>query len=282
MNTIFEKIAEAVKQNKNIAVCTIVNTKGSTPRKVGGKMIVYEHGEIFGTIGGGELEHTVIEDAIKQIKKGEPAIFRHDLLHQHGMCCGGTVDIYIEPVMKKNKLYIFGAGHTGKALAKLAMNFDFEVILIDERTNPVPLNQASAKNSDRNDDDSSDFKSTDDVKAFNKLALHYTQALPLLPFDDHTFICIMTYSHPYDRDILAYCLKKPFAYLGMIGSKRKVEMTKKMFLDGGLAIPDELEKVDMPMGLNIGAEGPDEIALSILAKLVAVKNGVTEKSEFIS
>lgn len=258
MQNIFDKIAEAAKRNKSVALCTIVNTKGSTPRKVGAKMLVYENGEIFGTIGGGELERAVIEDALEQLKNGKPQIFHHDLLHQHGMCCGGTVDIYIEPVMKKNKLYIFGAGHTGQALARYASTLNFEIVIIDDRKEN--LDEVEIEN-------------------LNKLNLHYSQALPLLPFDAHTYICIMTYSHPYDRDILAYCLKKTFAYLGMIGSKRKVEMTKKMFIEGRIATPDELEKVDMPMGFDIGAEGPDEIALSILAKLVAVKNGVREVKE---
>jgi xanthine dehydrogenase accessory factor len=82
----------------------------------------------------------------------------------------------------------------------------------------------------------------------------------------------MTYSHPYDRDILAYCLKKPSAYIGMIGSNRKVEMTKKMFADSGIGTMEALEKVDMPMGIDIGAEDPEEIAISILAKLIEVKN----------
>ncbi len=84
----------------------------------------------------------------------------------------------------------------------------------------------------------------------------------------------MTYSHPVDRDILAYCIKKPHAYLGMIGSQRKVELTKKMFMQGLKISYEQLEKVDMPMGLNIGAEGPDEIALSIISKIIQVKNNI--------
>ena len=254
MKNIFEKISEAQKQNKNIALCTIVFFKGSTPRKTGAKMIVYEDGKIYGTIGGGELEKSVIENALGQIRQGTPKLFRHDLLHQHNMCCGGTVDIYIEPIMIKNKLYIFGAGHTGQALAKYAANFNFETVLIDDRK---------------------EYVDECEIESVNKMNLDYRLALPLLPFDENTFICIMTYSHPMDRDILAFCLKKPFAYLGMIGSERKVEMTKKMFVDAGIGTMEELERVDMPMGISIGAEGPEEIALSIVAKLIAVKNKVT-------
>ncbi|HEY4797765.1 MAG TPA: XdhC/CoxI family protein [Bacteroidia bacterium] len=250
MNDIFENISSS-RSTHNIALCTIVSSKGSTPRKVGAKMIVYENGTISGTIGGGELEKSVIKDALVQLKKKEPKIFRHDLLHQHNMCCGGTVEIFIEPIMKKNKLYIFGVGHTGLALAKYAVDFDFEVVVIDDRK---------------------EYIDSCAVEGINKMNLPYQQALPLLPFDENTFICIMTYSHPLDRDILAFCLKKPFAYLGMIGSIRKVEMTKKMFVDAGVGTEDDLKHVDMPMGIDIEAEGPGEIAISILSKLISVKN----------
>lgn len=251
MNLIYDKIQEIQKNATAAAICTVVNTKGSTPRKAGAKMIVYKNSSIYGTIGGGDLEKKVIENALQTIENKTPALFRHDLLHQHGMCCGGTMEIFIEPLMKKNKLYIFGAGHTGQALAKFSSGLDFETVLIDNRKEYI------------------DQCSSAEV---NKMNLPYQQALQLLPFDEQTYVCIMTYSHPVDREILAYCIKKPYAYLGMIGSQRKVELTKKMFMQGLNISYEELEKVDMPMGLNIGAEGPDEIALSIITKIVEVKN----------
>jgi xanthine dehydrogenase accessory factor len=248
---IYSKIEELRKAGECFAVCTVVGTKGSTPRKIGAKMIVNDKGDIFGTIGGGELERKVIEDALAGFRGGEPKVFRHDLLHQHGMCCGGTVDIFIEPVMTKRKLYIFGAGHTGQNLAKMAVNFDFEIVLIDDRK---------------------EYLRGFNVLSVNKMPLPFDEALKLLPFDEQTYVCIMTYSHQVDRNILAYCLRKPFAYLGMIGSQRKVAMTRKMFSEGLNISQDELGKVDMPMGIDIGAESPEEIALSILGKLIIVKN----------
>ncbi len=254
MEDIFEKISEARKKNLDFAFCIIVSTKGSTPRETGAKMLVYSDGSISGTIGGGELEKEVIVNAKEAIRKRQPSTYRHDLLHQHNMCCGGSVEIYIEPVMKKNKLYIFGAGHTGHALARYAVRFDFDVVIIDDRK---------------------DYLDEINLENVSKLNMHYSQALPLLPFDENTFITIMTYSHSFDRDILAFCLKKQNAYLGMIGSQRKVEMTKKMFEKGMIASTDELNAVDMPMGIDIGAKDPDEIAISILSKLIAVKNKVS-------
>jgi xanthine dehydrogenase accessory factor len=256
MQNIFQKITEAQRKGMNVALCIITNTKGSTPRETGTKMLVYPDGKIYGTIGGGDLEKRVIKNALEVLQSETSSTFKHDLLHQHNMCCGGAVEIYIEPIMKKNKLYIFGAGHTGHALAKYAVNLNFEVVIIDDRK---------------------EFIDEIHVEGVNKLSLHYEQALPLLPFDENTFVTIMTYSHPYDRDILAYCLKKSFAYLGMIGSRRKAEMTKKMFAQSGIGTVDELDKVDMPMGIDIGAEDPEEIAVSILSKLIAVKNKVGVK-----
>ncbi|MCX6295749.1 MAG: XdhC/CoxI family protein [Bacteroidetes bacterium] len=233
-----------------LALCVIIGTKGSTPRKVGAKMLVTKEGKIFGSIGGGALEKKVIENAILVIKEKKTKTFRHDLLNQHNMCCGGTIDIYIEPIMKKNKLYIFGAGHTGQALAKYAIDMDFETIIIDDRKEY--LDQISQPE-------------------VNKMPLDFNQALTLLPFDEQTFVAIMSYDHAIDRNILAYCIKKPHAYLGMIGSSRKVEMTKKMFSEAGIASEEELKSVDMPMGIDIKSESPEEIAISILAKLIETK-----------
>ncbi len=213
-------------------------------------MLVYPDGKIFGSIGGGEVERIVIQDALSVIRDGRAKFCRHDLLHQHNMCCGGTMEIYIEPIVQAERLYIFGAGHTGHALARHATALNFEVVIIDDRK---------------------EFLDKIDVEGVNKLHMHYSNALPLLPFNDRTYVCIMTYSHPYDRDILAYCMKKDTAYTGMIGSQRKVEITRKMFLQSGIGSDEEISKVDMPMGLSISAETPDEIAISILAKMIAVR-----------
>ena len=249
---IYNEIEQLRKSGIDAALCTIIHTKGSTPRKVGAKMLVLIDGSIKGTIGGGNLEKEVIKNALIQLKKNEPKLFKHDLLHQHNMCCGGTVEIFIEPLEKMKRLYIFGAGHTGQALAKYALAMDFEIFVIDDRKEYIDQLK--------------------EMPAINKLNVDYKKALPTLPFDENTFVVILTYEHEIDRDILSYCIKKPYAYLGMIGSQRKIEMTKKMFLDAGIATKEQLEKVRMPIGANILAETPEEIAISILAELIEVKN----------
>lgn len=253
MKDIIEIIAEVHQLKGEVALCIVTSTKGSTPRNVGAKMLVFPDGKIFGTIGGGHLEKKTIADALEVLKSKRPTVYKHELLQQHNMCCGGTMEIYIEPVMEKSKLYIFGAGHTGYALAKYSLDFSFEVLVIDDRK---------------------EYLDEIKIKGIDKLNNNYHEVLPVLPFNDNTFICIMTYNHSFDRDILASCLKKPHAYLGMIGSQRKVEMTKKMFEEGLIASKTELDEVDMPMGIDIGAESPEEIAISILAKLIAVKNKI--------
>ena len=244
-------MAKLSRAGQEFAVCTIVHTKGSSPRKTGAKMIVLADGKISGTIGGGELEKRVIADAVEVLQKKSPQLFRYDLLHQLNMCCGGSVDVFIEPVMKKKRLYIFGAGHVGQALAEYATDFEFEVFLVDERKEMF----AGMTND-----------------SVNKMNLSAKQALPALPFDEETYVCIMTYDHTLDRDILSFCIGKPFAYLGMIGSRRKTEVTKKMFREAGIASEEKLALVDMPMGVDIGAEGPREIAISILARLIETRN----------
>jgi xanthine dehydrogenase accessory factor len=247
---VLERLQEARRRGEPVALCVVVQVRGSTPRAAGAKMLVFPDGRVSGSIGGGELERQVVQDALGCLRSRQPFSRRHDLLHQHNMCCGGSVDIYIEPVMPKERLYIFGAGHTGHALARHAVSLDFEVFVIDDRKEYLDQIQ---------------------VPEVNKLHADFQSVLPSLPFNEHTYIAIMTYSHPIDRDLLAYCVRQPYAYLGMIGSERKVEMTKKLFAEGKIASEEALKQVDMPMGLPIGAETPDEIAVSVLAKLVAVR-----------
>jgi xanthine dehydrogenase accessory factor len=248
----FDDILRAIENEKDpAAICTVVSTTGSTPRKAGAKMIVTRCGKIYGTIGGGLLEKEVIDEALAVLKSGKAGIFRHELLRQHNMCCGGTVDVFIEKIEKRMKLYIFGAGHTGQALARFAAELDFDVTLIDDRSDYIDKFEAG------------------EVKKIN---CSFSDALKKLKFDERTCSVIVTYKHDIDRSVLAYCINKPHAYLGMIGSRRKILVTKKRFKDEGIATITQLNAVDMPIGLDIGADDPKEIAISILAKLIAVRS----------
>ena len=171
-------------------------------------MIVYGDGKIDGTIGGGQLEATVISQALEVLKTNRPQTFQHALVHDHGMCCGGSLEIFIEPIITMKKLYIFGAGHIGKALARFANELNFKVTLIDERPEAF------------------DHPALADIQKLNKT---HRVVFDELTFDENTFVAVVTHDHSIDREIVAYCAKQPNAYLGMIGSLRKVELAKKTF-----------------------------------------------------
>lgn len=214
-------------------------------------MIVYENGNIFGTIGGGALEKKVIEQSLDVFKSPKGIVVAHNLVNELGMCCGGSVELFIEPIMNKKKVYIFGAGHIGKSLAKFAIDLDFNVTIIDERL-----------------DEFINF----DLPQCATIQHHHTTAIEKLTFDENTCVVIVTHNHAYDREILALTSKKKNAYIGMVGSKRKVEIAKKLLTTPSLLNIDEIEKVDMPIGININAITPEEIAISILAKLIELRN----------
>ena len=252
MLDVYHHLAQLVESGGSAALCTVVGSKGSTPRKPGAKMVVHADGSIVGTIGGGALEAQVIEDALGVLKSGNAASFNHALVHDHGMCCGGTVELFIEPIVGKKRLYIFGAGHIGRALAGFAAQLEFAVTLLDER--PETLNDLPAS-----------------VQTINQ---HHNMALKELAFDDNTLVAVITHDHAYDREIVAHCVQQPHAYLGMIGSERKVEMARKTFLAGNQLTEAQLAGIDWPIGIDIRVETPAEIAIAILARLIDLRAGM--------
>ncbi len=251
MKDILQKIDDVIKAGKKAALCIIVETKGSSPRKAGSKMIVFEDGTQEGTIGGGSLELKVVEDA-KEILKGSVAQkFSYDLGDDLSMNCGGYAEVYVEPILPQQKLYIFGAGHIGKVLAKYAPDFGFAVTLIDNREGTEnTINQANIKL---------------DTRAYNVAANE-------IDFNDRSFIVIVSPKHKYDEEILEIVAKKTAAYIGMIGSKNKVAKAKERMLKEKILTEEELNRVDMPIGVKFNAQTPEEIAISILAKMIDVKN----------
>jgi len=246
----FDKISKLQNSLENAALCIITNTKGSTPRKIGSKMLVYANGTIAGTIGGGALEKQVIEDALNVLKSGEPKSFEHCLAVDLNMSCGGSVDVYIEPIIKKKKLYIFGGGHIGKVLAKFSKDLDFDVTVIDERENIF------------------EGWKTENLNLINR---HYSEVFNEIIFDENTFITVLSYTHENDKAITEFCAKQKFAYLGTIASKRKAKLFTDYFLENKVLIQEQIDKIDMPMGIKINSETPEEIAISILAKLIDVR-----------
>lgn len=250
---IYQKIIEITEKRQSSALCIITQTQGSTPREKGAKMIVVENGTTYGTIGGGELEYDIIQKAKEAIKTNQIQTFSFALQAEFKMACGGKVDIYIEPIIPNNKLIIFGAGHISKILTKLAIKADFDVTVIDERKNIFNKWKTSK------------------INAINQI---YDEAYKQIKFDKQTFVCSITHEHSHDKEIAALCGKFNLAYLGIIASRNKSKQIAKFLAEKHGFTAQQIQKIDMPMGIPINCKTPYEIAISVMAKLIDLKNNL--------
>lgn len=250
---IYEKILELQEEGTFSALATVIRTEGSTPRKAGAKMLVTLE-NTFGTVGGGEFEGRVAEKAREIIKSGKSEVLSCEIEEEYGTgICGGTVEVYIEPLLPSPKLYIFGAGHVGSIVAKMASFMDFDITVIDDReefANPEL------------------FPDTVNVLADDFLDTIEQQ----LYFDKSTYVVIVTRGHEYDYEVLKACIPKETAYLGMMGSEQKVEKVFEKLREEGTSDNDIL-RVYSPIGLKINSETPAEIAVSILGQIIASRRG---------
>ncbi|HPU30609.1 MAG TPA: XdhC family protein [Syntrophorhabdaceae bacterium] len=255
MEDIFEKIIEMKKKGTPSALAIVIRTEGSVPRKPGAKMVVTRDGNIFGTLGGGDLENRIIKEAIKAIEEGKPKTASFTLDMEKGgldMMCGGTVEVFIEPLLPPEKLIIFGAGHITRSLAPMMKKIGFHVIIVDDT--PQFLQKEY-------------FPDIEDI---------FLEDMPAfaerLSSEQNIYVVVLSRGFSRDKAILGKLLKKDFRYIGMIGSKRKMENVIRGLKEEG--IPDEaFLKLKSPVGLDIGAETPEEIAISIAGEIIAVKKG---------
>jgi len=245
------KIPDCYKDPRASALCIVTDIRGSTPGKTGAKMIVFSDGNIEGTVGGGGIEKQVIADALHVIQTQTPQFREYNLQTDLAMTCGGVISVYIEPVSKPAKLFIFGAGHIGKYVAQYAPDMGFETTLIDWRKDI--------------------FESPEKIH-YTQVCKQYLEAVSDIAFDAETYCVIVTPNHEMDEEILAAVGKKTTAYVGLIGSKRKIETLRKRFLKEKILTEEELDRVDMPIGIKFRVVTPAEIAVSIVAKLIDVKN----------
>jgi len=252
---IYHQISELIKENKAAVLCVITATTGSSPRKAGSKMIVFADRKISGTIGGGSIEFQAITDALEALKAGLPFKKNYQLEEDLAMHCGGTVEVYFEPIKSSADLYIFGAGHIGRVVARYALDFGFRVTIFDQREEI--------------------FKEFDS-EPYHCICENFFTAMEKASFTENTFSVIVTPKHEYDERIVMILAKKPFAYLGMIGSKRKVAEVKKNMLENNGFTQQEIDRIDMPIGVKFNAETPEEIAISIIAKLIDIKNSLNK------
>jgi xanthine dehydrogenase accessory factor len=249
--SLLRRIAELEAEGALAAVVTIVRVAGSTPREAGARMIVHADGRIEGTIGGGRIELEAIDAAKAAIASETSRFMDYALTQELGMCCGGQLSLFIEPIERAPRLVIFGAGHVGVALAKAASDAGFAVHVVDERPELLTKERFPAAR-----------------------GLYDDLEDPKIPFSDRTFVMVTTHDHALDQRLVERALKKPNRWLGLIGSRRKAELTKKRLDQKGFS-EREIASVRCPVGLAIAAETPAEIAVSILGELIAVRRGAT-------
>ncbi|MGB9641136.1 MAG: XdhC family protein [Anaerolineales bacterium] len=255
MPSIFQALAEIERNQQAGALCMVVRSQGSTPRHTSSKMIVFPDGQIIGTIGGGEVERRVIEEAKQAIQDGNPRILTYNMVDpargDPGVC-GGQLEVYVEPILPKPMIAVLGAGHVGKALAALAHWLGFRVAVWDDRA---------------------DLCNPDNIPDADQYLVCPIQELAdKLVFTSQSYLVLTTRGADLDVEGLPRLLDKPAAYIGVIGSRRRWALTKKKLLEKGVS-EELLQRVTSPIGLELNAETPEEIAVSIMAEIIMLRNG---------
>jgi len=251
---IFAEIARLRKEGRKAALATIIQVQGSIPSYESAKILVRDDGSIVGTVGGGCVEAEVWSVAQDVMREEKPRRLHFNLNAQpeydNGLVCGGSLDIFVEPILAIPTAYIFGGGHVSLAVARVASLVGFDVVVSDDRP--------AFANPDR-------FP-----EAVETHAGPWEEIFPRLRINVLSYLVLVTRGHKADLDCLRWALTTPARYIGMIGSKRKfIEISK--VLDGEGVPAEKLERVHSPIGLDIGALTPEEIAVAIVAEMIAVR-----------
>jgi len=255
MSEILKEAFGRMDKGETIALVTVVEAKGSTPREVGTKMLVNKNGLVAGTIGGGMTEAKVIEEAKQALKEGKGKLLIYHLTKEQaaldeGAICGGEMKIFIDVLQPKEEVLIFGAGHVAVCVSKLAKMMGFKVTIIDDRK---------------------EFANQDRFPEADEIVIEDTKrALTHIKITPSTYIIIVTRGHLQDQEVLASVIKSKVAYLGMIGSHKKNATVFQQLREQGV-LKEELDKVHAPIGIDIKAQTPEEIAISIMAEIIQVR-----------
>ncbi|MGH9703632.1 MAG: XdhC family protein [Candidatus Acidiferrales bacterium] len=252
---LFEEIVRMRKAGQRGALATIVHTNGSIPSFESSRMLVREDGSIAGTVGGGCVEAEVWAAAKEVLHAEMPRKMTFNLnneaAYDSGLICGGTLEIFVEPILPLPMLYLFGGGHVSTAVARVAQLAGFNIGVVDDR--------AAFANAER-------FP----MAAASDIYTRYEEAFEKIKPTASTYIVIITRGHKDDMRVLEWAVKTDARYIGMIGSKRKVISTYKALEKEGTPM-EKFERVHAPVGLEIGALTPEEIAVSITAELIAIR-----------
>lgn len=251
---ILREIDLRVSQGQRAALIILTKNRGSAPGRSGATMAVFQDGSILGTVGGGAIEYDLMKRAKEAIREGYDFDFDYNLSRDGTlkMACGGKSQGYVKIFYPNSQLIIFGAGHVGQKLARVAAKTAFDVVVVDDRE---------------------DFKELEDFKEIGSfIGKEVADAVKDLNFSkDSTYIVVATRGHSNDQEVIEAVLRKDYKYLGMIGSKSKVRTLATKLYDQGFS-REEVEKIHMPIGLDIDDGSVEEIAISILAEILLVKN----------
>lgn len=251
MREILQAQLELLGSGQRGALATVVRASGSTPQQAGARLLLREDGSTVGTVGGGAIEKAVVEALERVLSRGLPELLTRDLTHDLGMCCGGRMDVFVEPLLPTPRLWLLGAGHVAKPTAVLARSVGFEVVVVDEREE---LNTAERFPGCQ--------LSLDDP----------TDALRRQQLGARDWVLIVTHDHQLDERALESAAANEARYIGLVGSRRKVfRLVERVLVKRKGDVP--VERVFAPVGLDIGAVTPEEIAVSIVAELVALRRG---------
>lgn len=259
---IFAEVARLRKEGRKGALATIIQVQGSIPSYESSKILVRDDGSIVGTVGGGCVEADVWAAAQDVMREERPRRLHFDLnnnpKYDEGLICGGSLDIFIEPILATPTAYIFGGGHISLSVSRMANLAGFDTTVIDDReafANPKRFPEASGT-----------------------YAGPWDEIFPKLNINNFSYVVIVTRGHKGDLECLRWAVGSPARYIGMIGSKRKVISTFKELEKEG--VPSEkLEQVHAPIGLDLGAITPEEIAVSIIGQMIAVRRNAVPSAQ---
>ncbi len=250
---LFEEIVRMRRAGRRGALATIVHTNGSIPSYESSRMLVRDDGTIAGTVGGGCVEAEVWAAAKDVITNEQPRKMTFNLNHEAaydaGLICGGTLEIFVEPILPQPTLYLFGGGHISTAVARVAHQAGFAIGIVDDR-------QA--------------FANTERFPMASEIHETYEAAFEKITPNSSSYVLIVTRGHKDDMRVLSWAIDTEARYIGMIGSKRKVISVYRALEKEGHDLA-KFERVHAPVGLDIGALAPEEIAVSIAAELIAVR-----------
>lgn len=253
--SIYQLVTEIENKTERAALCTIVSAKGSTPRRAGSKMLVYPDGRVEGTIGGGEMESRVVQAALASLEDRKTRLVSYNMTDpaqgDPGVC-GGQLEVYVEPILPQPTILVIGGGHVGKAVAELAHWLGFRLLVADDRPEFVTPEHIP---------DADERYHLSPNKLTTKINVHA-----------QTFAILTTRNVEVDVVVLPQLLETPAAYIGVIGSQRRWQTARKIMIEQGVDA-EKLDRVVSPMGLELNAETPEEIAVSILAEILMLRYG---------